>query len=96
MDFILSFSMSPTPLDDKLECYRVRAIALSPRSDRQHPGCDGASTILEKPFEAQKQHAYLEARLAWALDRDQKRKKLLDACAEELSVKGYEWSNIQV
>ncbi|SCY92969.1 hypothetical protein SAMN03159288_05312, partial [Rhizobium sp. NFACC06-2] len=54
-----------------------------------------AATVLEKQFEALKQHDYLEKLRAGELDTAQKRKKLLDAYAEELSVKRLEWSNIQ-
>lgn len=42
------------------------------------------------------QHDYLDMLRAGELDRDQKRKKLLDACAEEHFVKRFEWLNIQV
>ena len=55
-----------------------------------------AATILEKQFEALKQHNYLEKLRAGELDTEQKRKKLLDAYAEELSVRRLEWVNIQV
>ncbi|MGQ3164924.1 MAG: recombinase family protein, partial [Agrobacterium sp.] len=55
-----------------------------------------AATILEKQFEALKQHDYLERLRAGELDTAQKQKKLLDAYAEELSVKRLEWQNIQV
>ncbi|WP_168208212.1 hypothetical protein [Agrobacterium sp. T29] len=55
-----------------------------------------AATILEKQFEALKQHDYLEKIRAGEIDTAQKQKKLLDAYAEELSVKRLEWSNIQV
>ncbi|MDI7860326.1 recombinase, partial [Rhizobiaceae bacterium n13] len=43
-----------------------------------------AATILEKQFEALKQHDYLEKLRAGELETEQKRKKLLDASAEEL------------
>ncbi|TAU85101.1 hypothetical protein [Rhizobium leguminosarum] len=56
----------------------------------------GAATIMEKKVEALKQHDYLEQLRAGELDTEQKRKKLLDAYAEELSVKRLEWVNIQV
>ncbi len=56
---------------------------------------EGATT-LEKQFEALKQHDYLEKLRAGELDTAQKRKKLLDADAEEFSIKRLEWSNIQV
>nr|WP_186363412.1 hypothetical protein [Rhizobium sp. ACO-34A] len=55
-----------------------------------------AATILEKQFEALKQHDYLARFRAGELDTAQKQKKLLDAYAEELCVKRLEWSNIQV
>ncbi|MGY5811704.1 recombinase family protein [Rhizobium sp. LEGMi198b] len=55
-----------------------------------------AATILEKQFKALKQHDYLEKLRAGELDTEQKQKKLLDAYAEELSVKRLEWANIQV
>ncbi len=55
-----------------------------------------AATILEKQFEALARHDYLEKRRAGELDTEQKQKKLLDAYAEELSVKRLEWANIQV
>lgn len=42
------------------------------------------------------QHDYLEMLRAGELDRDQKRKMLLDACAEEHFAKRFEWLNIQV
>ncbi|MFD1328001.1 hypothetical protein [Mycoplana ramosa] len=41
-------------------------------------------------------HYYLEKLRAGELDTEQKRKKLLDASAEELSMKRLEWANIQV
>ncbi|XHE12569.1 hypothetical protein PCC82_12340 [Agrobacterium deltaense] len=55
-----------------------------------------AATILEKQFEALKQHDYLEKLRDGELDTEHKQKKLLDAYAEELSVKRLEWSNSQV
>ncbi len=55
-----------------------------------------AATILEKRFETLTRHDYLERLRAGELDTEQKRKKLLDAYAEELSVKRLEWQNIQV
>ncbi|MCZ7501535.1 hypothetical protein G6M64_09825 [Agrobacterium tumefaciens] len=55
-----------------------------------------AATILEKQFEALKQHDYLEKPRDGELDMKHKQKKLLEAYAEELSVKRLEWSNIQV
>ncbi|EMS97448.1 recombinase [Agrobacterium tumefaciens str. Cherry 2E-2-2] len=55
-----------------------------------------AAAILEKQFEALKQHDYLEKLRAGELDTEQKRKKLLDAYAEEISVTRLEWQNIQV
>ncbi|MGZ2485118.1 hypothetical protein ACVITL_003641 [Rhizobium pisi] len=39
---------------------------------------------------------YLEKRRAGELDTEQKQKKLLDAYAEELSIRRLEWKNIQV
>jgi len=39
---------------------------------------------------------YLEKLEAGELATEQRRKKFLDACAEELSVKRLEWQNIQV
>ncbi|MFC3970053.1 recombinase family protein, partial [Rhizobium lemnae] len=50
-----------------------------------------AATILEKQFEALKQHDYLEKLRAGELETEHKKKKLLDAYAEELSVKRLEW-----
>ncbi|WP_312358395.1 hypothetical protein [Agrobacterium sp.] len=50
-----------------------------------------AATILEKQFEALKQHDYLEKLRAGELDTEQKQKKLLDAYAEQLSLKRLEW-----
>ncbi|TBD88116.1 recombinase family protein [Rhizobium ruizarguesonis] len=55
-----------------------------------------AATILEKRFGALARHDYLERLRAGELDTEQKQKKLLDAYAEELSVKRLEWENIQV
>lgn len=55
-----------------------------------------AATILEKQFEALKQHDYVEKLRDGELDTEQRQKKLLDAYAEELSVKRLEWQNIQV
>jgi hypothetical protein len=55
-----------------------------------------AATMLEKQFEALKQHEYLERLRAGEIDTEQKQKKLLDAYAEELSLKRLEWQNIQV
>ncbi|WP_230640366.1 hypothetical protein [Shinella sumterensis] len=55
-----------------------------------------AATILEKQFEALKQHDYLEKLSAGEVDTEAKQKKLLDAYAEELSMKRLEWANIQV
>ena len=55
-----------------------------------------AATIMEKQFQALKQHDYLEKMRAGDLDTEQKQKKLLDAYAEELPVKRLERSNIQV
>ncbi|MBB4483397.1 hypothetical protein [Rhizobium etli] len=55
-----------------------------------------AATILEKQFEALKQHDCLERLRAGELNTEDKQKKLLDAYAEELSVKRLEWSNLQV
>nr|KDP76424.1 hypothetical protein FA04_30610 [Ensifer adhaerens] len=42
------------------------------------------------------QHEYLERLRAGEIDTEQKQKKLLDAYAEELSLKRLEWQNIQV
>ena len=55
-----------------------------------------AATILEKQFEALKQHDYLERLRAGEIDTAQKRQKLLDAYAEELRCKYSEWENLQV
>ncbi|GGG20839.1 hypothetical protein GCM10010924_57820 [Rhizobium wenxiniae] len=55
-----------------------------------------AATIMEKQFEAMKRRDYLEKLRAGELDEEAKRKKLLEAYAEELSVKRLEWQNIQV
>ncbi|ULJ74171.1 hypothetical protein [Rhizobium gallicum] len=55
-----------------------------------------AATIMEKQFEALKRHDYLERLRAGELDTEHKRRKLLDAYAEELSMKRLEWQNIQV
>ena len=55
-----------------------------------------AATILEKQFEALKQHDDQEKLRAGELDTEQKRKKLLDAHAEELSTKRLEWANCGV
>ncbi|WP_312406277.1 recombinase family protein [Rhizobium sp.] len=55
-----------------------------------------AATIMEKQFEALKRRDYLEKLRAGELDEEAKRKKLLEAYAEELSVKRLEWQNIQV
>lgn len=55
-----------------------------------------AATIMEKQFEALTRHNYLERLRAGELDTEQKQKKLLDAYAEELSLKRLEWQNIQV
>ena len=49
---------------------------------------------MEKRFAALQQHDYLERLRAGELDTEQKQKKLLDAYAEELSVKRLEWANI--
>ena len=54
------------------------------------------ATMMEKQFEALKRHDYLEKLRAGELDVETKRKKLLDAYAEELSVRRLEWQNIQV
>jgi len=54
-----------------------------------------AATILEKRFEALARHDYLQKLRAGELDTEQKQKKLLDAYAEELSMKRLEWANIQ-
>ena len=43
-----------------------------------------------------KRYNYLEKLRAGELDTEQKRKKLLDAYAEELCVKRLEWQQIQV
>jgi hypothetical protein len=51
---------------------------------------------LEKQFGVLKRHDYLERHDAGELDTEQERKKLLEAYAEELSVKRLEWSNLQV
>ncbi|PDT75456.1 Site-specific recombinase and resolvase superfamily protein [Sinorhizobium sp. BJ1] len=55
-----------------------------------------ASTILEERFKLLKHHDYLARHESGELDTELKRKKLLDAYAEELSVKRLEWQNIQV
>ncbi|MCV9961889.1 hypothetical protein OIU34_08235 [Pararhizobium sp. BT-229] len=44
----------------------------------------------------QNRHDALAQLTGEELDKEQKRKKLLDACAEELSLKRLEWANIQV
>ncbi len=54
-----------------------------------------AAATLEKRFEALRRD-YLEKLYAGELDTEQKRKKLLDAYAEELCVKRLEWQQIQV
>ena len=51
---------------------------------------------LEKRFEALQRHDYLERLRAGSIDTAQKRKKLLDAYAEELFEKRLEWVHIQV
>ncbi len=55
-----------------------------------------AATIMKKRFEALARPDSLERLRAGELDTDAKRKKLLDAYAEELDVKETEWSNSQV
>jgi len=55
-----------------------------------------ATTIMEKRFEALKRHDYLEKMRAGELETEAPKKKLLDAYAEELSMKRLEWANIQV
>lgn len=55
-----------------------------------------AATIMEKQFEALQRHDYLEKRRAGELETEAQKQKLLDAYAEDLSVKRLEWQNIQV
>jgi hypothetical protein len=55
-----------------------------------------ATTILEERFKLLSDHDYLARLNAGEIDTELKRKKLLDAYAEELSVKRLEWQNIQV
>jgi DNA invertase Pin-like site-specific DNA recombinase len=55
-----------------------------------------ATTILEQRFKLEKRHEYLERLEAGELDMEYKQKKLLDAYAEELSVKRLAWANLQV
>ncbi|MGR6429664.1 hypothetical protein ACU5AY_01975 [Rhizobium sp. PAMB 3174] len=55
-----------------------------------------AASILEERFRLLKRHEYLEKLHAGELEGEQAQKKLLDAYAEELSVKRLEWANIQV
>ena len=50
----------------------------------------------ETKFEALKQHDHQEKLRAGELDGEAKRKKLLDAYAEELSTKRLEWANCGV
>ncbi|GGB13925.1 resolvase [Brucella endophytica] len=55
-----------------------------------------AARIMEERFKLLKHHDYLARIGTGELETDAKRKKLLDAYAEELSVKRLEWENIQV
>ena len=59
-------------------------------------GAMEATTILEERFKLRKRHDYLTRVETGELDTEQKQKKLLDAYAEELSVKRLEWANLQV
>ena len=63
---------------------------------RQNLAASIRNEPMEKQFEALARHDYLEKLRAGELDTGHKKKKLLDAYAEELSVKRLEWQNIQV
>jgi hypothetical protein len=55
-----------------------------------------AASIMEERFRLLKRHEYLEKLEGGELADEEAQKKLLDAYAEELSVKRLEWANIQV
>jgi transposase len=55
-----------------------------------------AASIMEERFRLLKRHEYLEKLEGGELEDEEAQKKLLDAYAEELSVRRLEWCNIQV